>query len=99
MPVDAPRMRLANRRRRQRPGLPVGLETLQDDVKIETIATVIVAEEYPVLRIGNVVVCPQSVEMVRQIGSGHRQAHGVLRSYLEIPHEARVSGKEARKPG
>src|SRR6266704_1575141 len=46
--------------------------TLQDNVKIETIAAVIVAEEHPVMRIGNVAVYRQGVEMVRQIGTGER---------------------------
>src|SRR5258708_15648106 len=73
--------------------------TLHDNVEIKSIATAIVAEEHPVLRIGNIVVDRQGIEAIRQIGTGDRQADGVLRGYLEVSHEARVSGKEGWEPG
>src|SRR5579871_2409670 len=74
-----------------------GVPGLEEEVEIEAVAAVVVAEEDSVLRVGDVVVDREGVEVVGQIETRHGEPHGVFRSQLEIAGEAGVGGEEMRE--
>ena len=70
---------------------------LENHIEIQPEESAVIAEELSVLRIGDIAMNIQRVEVICQVEAANRKAESVFRADLKIPRDATVQREEFRE--